>query len=73
MLLAKGEFVIFWSDLREFRDRILHQGGEPPPIFDGEESRAARVALRERWRDAEPIYKLVLGSRLVRGEKHTGV
>jgi hypothetical protein len=29
----------FFTDLREFRDRILHQGGEPPPWISGDPKR----------------------------------
>jgi hypothetical protein len=48
----------FFTDLREFRDRILHQGGEPPPIFDDESGflvSAARVPFRglDIWRPEE--------------------
>jgi hypothetical protein len=48
----------FFTDLREFRDRVIHGRGEPPPIFDDESGflvSAASVPFRglDIWRPEE--------------------
>ena len=48
----------FFEDLREFRDRIVHRGGNMDPIFDGEEDffiSETRVRFREMniWEDKD--------------------
>lgn len=50
--------VTFFADLRQFRDRLVHGGGQPPTIFSGDEGflvAAARVPFRDLdiWRAGE--------------------
>jgi hypothetical protein len=48
----------FFTDLRKFRDWVVHRGGEPPPIFDGDDGfrvSAVRVPFQglDIWRPEE--------------------